>query len=129
MWELVMLLALGAGGAWVWSGITARERAIAAARRACERQGQQLLDETVEQVAVALVRNGHGAVLPKRAYRFEFTADGAARRSGELAIHGGRVVDLHLALEAYTLYEQGGDAAAEQGVTAVVVPIKQNDHP
>jgi hypothetical protein len=128
MWEIVMLLALGAGGAWVWSGITARERAVAAARRACERHDQQLLDETVAQTGVQLQRSASGSVLPKRNYRFEFTGDGDVRRSGELAIYGGRVVDLHLALEEFTLFDHG-DAVAEQGVTAIDGQLKQNDNP
>jgi hypothetical protein len=126
MWEIVMLLALGAGGAWVWSGITAREPADAAARRACERHGQQLLDETVAQVSVQLQRSASGSVLPRRTYRFEFTGDGDARRSGELAIYGGRVVDLHLSLEEFTLFDHG-DAVAEQDVTAVDDQLKQNE--
>lgn len=126
MWEIVMLLALGAGGAWVWSGITARERAVAAARRACERHGQQLLDETVAQVSVQLQRSASGSVLPRRTYRFEFTGDGDARRSGELAVYGGRVVDLHLSLEEFTLFDHG-DAVAEQDVTAVDDQLKQNE--
>jgi len=126
MWEVVLLLALGAGGAWLWSGISARERAVAAARRACARHGQQLLDETVAQVKVQLQRSGSGSLLPKRVYHFEFTADGEARRSGELAIYGGRVVELHLALETFTLYDQG-DAVAEQDVTAAALPLKQNE--
>lgn len=125
MWEIVILLALGAAGAWFWSGISARERAVVAARRACERHGQQLLDETVAQVRVQLRRSATGSVLPKRFYRFEFTDDGDVRRSGELAIYGGRAVDLHLSLEEFNLYE--GDAVAEQDVTAVEGELTQNE--
>jgi hypothetical protein len=125
MWEVIMLLVLGAGGAWMWSGISARERAVAAARRACERHGQQLLDETVAQMSVQFLRSARGSLLPKRTYRFEFTGDGDVRRSGEMAIYGGRVVDLHLALEEFTLYD--GDAVAEQDVTAVPGELKHND--
>ena len=128
MWEIVMLLALGAGGAWVCSGITARERAVAAARRACERHGQQLLDETVAQLGVQLQRSATGSVLPRRTYRFEFTGDGDARRNGEISIFGGRVVELHLALEEFTLHDHG-DAVAEQDVTAITGQVKQNEHP
>ena len=127
MWEVVMLLALGAAGAWVWSGISAHERAAAAARRACERHHQQLLDETVAQVSVKLLRSANGSVLPIRTYRFEFTSDGDVRHSGEISIHAGRVVDLHLELEEFTLYDQD-DAVAEQVVTASQGELKQNDH-
>ncbi|HEY0635904.1 MAG TPA: DUF3301 domain-containing protein, partial [Gammaproteobacteria bacterium] len=107
MWEFAALLLLALAAGWLWSGMVARERATAAARRACERYDQQLLDETVEQVGLSLARSVSGTLSPRRIYRFEFTSDGMVRRSGELAIHGGRVVDLHLALEEFTLYEQG----------------------
>src|SRR5512143_3138644 len=73
MWEFLMLLALGAAGVWIWSGISAHERAVAAARSVCIRHHQQLLDETVAQVRVKLFRNASGSLLPKRTYRFEFT--------------------------------------------------------
>lgn len=106
MWEIAAMLLVVFAGGWVWSGIVARERATLAARRACERYDQQLLDETVAQVRVSLLRTASGTVSPKRVYRFEFTANGEQRRSGELAIHGGRVVDLHLQLEEFTVYEQ-----------------------
>ncbi len=106
MGEIVVVLLLALAGGWVWSGIVARERATAAARHACERYDQQLLDETVEQIGVSLVRTSSGTLAPRRLYRFEFTANGELRRCGELAIHGGRVVDLHLQLEGFTVYEQ-----------------------
>lgn len=105
MWELMGLLGLIGGGWWIWDGIVARERAVAAARRACDRHQQQLLDETVEQVQVRFVRSGRGALLPLRRYRFEFTADGDTRHSGQLAIHGRRVLELQLALPEFTLYD------------------------
>ncbi len=126
MWETVLLLGLATGGAWVWSGISAHERAIAAARRACGRHEQQLLDETVAQVRVQLLRSPSGSLLPKRTYRFEFTGDGDVRRSGELSIHDGRVVDLHLELDEFTLYDHD-DATAEDGVTAIEKQMKQNE--
>jgi len=126
MWEVIMLLMLGAAGVWVWSGITAREQATAAARRACSRHDQQLLDETVAQVSVQLLRSANGSLLPKRTYRFEFTDNGDMRRSGEIAIHAGRVVDLHLKLEEFTLYDHD-DAVAEQDVTAIGKGMKHND--
>ncbi len=125
MWEVVLLLVLTAGGGWVWSGISAHERATAAARRACGRHEQQLLDETVAQVRVQLLRSPAGSLLPKRTYRFEFTGDGDVRRSGELSIHDGHVVDLHLELDEFTLYDHD-DAMAEDGVTAIDEQMKQN---
>jgi hypothetical protein len=101
----IALLAMAAVAWWVWDGSQARERAVVAARRACERHDQQLLDETVQQLRVEWRRTASGSLLPKRVYRFEFTADGDVRYSGQLAIHGNRIVALHLDLPDYTLIE------------------------
>lgn len=103
VWVLMLLLAAVAW--WVWDGAQARERAVVVARRACEQHEQQLLDETVQQLRVEWRRNAGGTLLPRRVYRFEFTADGNTRHHGQLAIHGNRVVALHLELEEGALIE------------------------
>lgn len=93
--------------AWFWYDSTlAKEKAMLAARRACERHGQQLLDETVALARIRPKRDRSGRVRWWRLYRFEFTADGAQRSFGEIHLLGQRVSSLTLALDEHTLYDQ-----------------------
>jgi len=92
-WALAALAAL----AWLWfDSMRARERAVAAGARACEREGLQFLDETVECVALRPVRAAGGQVTLKRVYRFEFSDDGNNRRAGSISMLGGEVESLTL---------------------------------
>src|SRR5207245_1490575 len=60
MWEAWALAAL-ALLAWLWfDSMRAREHAVAAGARACERNGLQFLDQTVECVSVRPPRDGRG---------------------------------------------------------------------
>lgn len=102
-----MVLALFA---WGWySGAVAKETAVRVARRACERHGQQLLDETVTLVAVRPRRDRSGRVRLWRRYDFEFSADGERRQRGELELLGRRLVATNLELDGFVLYEQAPD--------------------
>lgn len=87
-WETAALLALGAL-AWYWfSGMSAREKAIAAGRRACTDAGVQFLDDTVALAKTRLVRDSHGQVRFSRLYRFEFSDTGDNRRTGHIHVQG-----------------------------------------
>lgn len=103
------------GAAWFWFESTvAKEAAVAAARRACERHQQQLLDETVALARIRPRRDRSGRVRLLRLYRFEFSGDGDLRRSGEISLLGQRITGLNLDLEDHTLYDQdeGGEPPA-----------------
>lgn len=94
---------------WYWyDGTLAKEAAMGAARRACQRHGQQLLDETVALVNLRPRRDRSGRVRWWRLYRFEFSGDGEQRRGGEVSLLGRRVTGLSLALDEYTLFDQDG---------------------
>lgn len=96
MWEAAALAAVAAL-VWFWSdSMRARERAVASGRRACEREGLQFLDETVELVRLGPARCGDGRLRLRRVYRFEFSDTGDNRR-------GGAVVMLGPAVEAVEL--------------------------
>lgn len=102
---LVVVLFLGVG--WYWYDSTvAKEAAIRAARRACERHNQQLLDETVVLAGLRPRRDTSGRMRLWRHYRFEFSGDGEQRRSGEVTVLGQRITGLNLELEEYTLFDQ-----------------------
>ncbi|HEU4671257.1 MAG TPA: DUF3301 domain-containing protein [Dyella sp.] len=93
--DLALLLVLGALVA-AWMKLSrARELAVAAARRHCELQGLQLLDETVGLRAIRLrTVNGHRGL--ERGYAFEVSVDGDDRRPGRIWMQGRRVTGLSL---------------------------------
>ena len=91
IWALACLAALG----WLWhDSMRARERAVAAGARACERDRLQFLDETVECVSLKPARDRHGRMALKRVYRFEFSDNGDNRRVGSIVMLGGKVESL-----------------------------------
>jgi Protein of unknown function (DUF3301) len=92
--EIVFFLLLAALF-WFWyDSMRARERAVTAGRRACERDALQLLDETVECVSLRPVRDADGRVALRRIYRFEFSDNGDNRRAGNIVMMGGEVESL-----------------------------------
>ncbi|MCC6474012.1 MAG: DUF3301 domain-containing protein [Burkholderiales bacterium] len=96
MWEIVTLLALAAAG-WLWfDSLRSRERALAVAPRACEREGLQFLDDTVECISVRPARDQTGRLALRRVYRFEFSDTGDNRRAGHVVMLGDRVESLTL---------------------------------
>jgi hypothetical protein len=96
MWELVTLLVL-ALLAWFWfDSLRSRERALAAAMRACEREGLQFLDGAAACIALRAARNEDGHMALRRTYRFEFSDDRYHRRSGTVTLLGSEVEALEL---------------------------------
>ena len=94
MWEAWAFVAL-AVLAWLWfDSMRAREHAVAAGTRACERNGLQFLDQTVECVSVRPARDENGRVALRRVYRFEFSDNGENRRGGSIVTLGGEVESL-----------------------------------
>lgn len=90
-WE-ILLLALAAAGAWYWySGLQAREQAVAAGRRACAEAGVQFLDDSVALRRLRLARNGDGQLQFQRDFHFEFSDTGDNRRPGVVRMLGERV--------------------------------------
>ena len=94
MWEPWVLAAIALLG-WLWfDSMRARERAVAAGSRACERDALQFLDETVECVSLWPARNDDGRLVLRRVYRFEFSDDGQHRRGGSIVMRGSEVESL-----------------------------------
>ena len=96
MWELAFIVALGAL-AWFWfDSLRSRERALAAAMRACEREGLQFLDGAAACIALRPARNEDGQMRLRRTYRFEFSDDRHTRRRGTVILLGGDIESLEL---------------------------------
>ncbi|MES2364601.1 MAG: DUF3301 domain-containing protein [Sulfuriferula sp.] len=96
MIELVVVAVLGAL-AWFWlDSLKTREIAIAAAKRACDTDAVQLLDDTVAMASIRLARNPNGQVGLRRFYRFEFSDTGDNRRGGMVLMLGSVVENVRL---------------------------------
>ena len=96
MWEPFAIVMIAAG-AWFWvDSLRARERALAVGRRACERYGVQLLDETVAFATLGIARDDAGRLHLRRSYTFEFSDTGNNRRRGAIVMLGGELLDLQL---------------------------------
>jgi hypothetical protein len=101
MWEVALLLVLAFVGWLAFDALRARETAIGFARAACDRQGLQFLDFTVQGSGVRIARDAQGHAALRRTYRFEFSEDGANRRAGTIVVLGKGVESLEL--EPYRL--------------------------
>ena len=96
MWEAAALVLIVAGAALWIDSLRARERALAAGRRACERYGVQFLDETVSFSRLRPARDESGHLRLQRTYTFEFSDTGNNRRHGAIVMLGGDLQDMHL---------------------------------
>jgi hypothetical protein len=92
LFETLSLLALCLL-AWFWlDSVKLRELGMAAARRACERDGLQLLDDTVSVSSLRPVRKTNGRVTLRRVYEFEYSGSGDDRQRGSVVLVGREVV-------------------------------------
>lgn len=108
--ELAALVLLGLL-AWFWmDALQAREAALAAARRACEGEGVQLLDETVAVARLRPGRNEDGRLALRRDYVFEYSQDGADRHQGGLTMVGRELTLLDLRRRPVLTLVRGGEA-------------------
>ena len=85
---------------WLWrDSARTRELAIDAARGACSQVGAQFLDATVMLAKGRLCRKPSGNMALCRVYSFDFSLDGAHRRSGRVFMHAQSIADLILDLD------------------------------
>lgn len=95
--ELLTVLVLG-GIVWFWfDSLKAREAGLEAARRACQREGLQFLDETVVGHGIKLARDERGHMVLRRGFDFEYSLTGNDRYRGTVVIEGREVVLVDLA--------------------------------
>ena len=101
MWEGAAILVILAGGYFWVDSLRARERALAAGRGACDRNGLQFLDETVSGAGMRLARDAEGRLRIRRVFVFEFSDTGNNRRRGSITLLGADVLDVYT--EPYAL--------------------------
>ena len=83
----------------IWWGNTAtKEKAVMAAKRACQQSNVQLLDDTVALKRYRLVRDHNGNMRIARLYIFEFSTMGDERKQGFVTFVGYRIKELNLRL-------------------------------
>ena len=66
--------------------------AVQYARRGCEKEGAQLLDQTVQRIRLSWSRDRNDQWRLWREYRFDYSIDGVNRLEGRLVILGYRLV-------------------------------------
>ncbi len=96
--ELIGLALFGAL-AWLWyDSVHVRELGLRAARRACEAEDLQLLDDTVAIASLSLARDDEGRLRLRRAYGFDFSDTGNNRRRGSIVMLGEDVLVINTGL-------------------------------
>ncbi|MEE9302837.1 MAG: DUF3301 domain-containing protein [Thiotrichaceae bacterium] len=85
---LIVLLILAALIYFWLDSMKSREKAIAAAHRACREIDVQLLDQTVSLQSIKPTRNRQGRLSFQRIYQFEFSIEGVERRQGRAIMLG-----------------------------------------
>lgn len=102
-YELLLLCAL-CGLVWFWlDSIKAREIGVQAARKACQDEGLQFLDETVVGRSVALRRDDDGVLRLQRIFAFEYSDTGNNRCSGSVTLLGHCVEMLYVRPHLYVV--------------------------
>ncbi|MDX9989214.1 DUF3301 domain-containing protein [Thiothrix unzii] len=105
--ENLLLIAILGAGVWFWiDSMNARERAIAAATRACQSINVQLLDQTVSLESLKPARNNAGHLVWRRTYGFEYSIQGVERRSGRAILRGRVLEQVQLDSDNGTTIEQ-----------------------
>lgn len=97
MTELMLLALVGLAIWFVSDSLKAREVAHHAARKACEAEGVQFLDDTVSQSKLRLSRDADGQVKIERRFSFEFSPTGDSREQGFVRLLSNRVQEVRLA--------------------------------
>ena len=88
---LTWILLLAAACLWWYSAIRARDLARNLAAAFCQRQGWQLLDQTVALNSMWPTRVDD-RLCWRRRYRFDYSPDGGQRNSGAITMAGTRAV-------------------------------------
>lgn len=108
---IIALLLLAAALLWWHGAVQARDRARILARHFCQQQGWQLLDQTVALKTMKPFRNVDRWQW-RRAYRFDYSPDGAARLSGEIWLRGQTVEQISaMQLDGSRLIQSGDQGA------------------
>ena len=91
--------------AWFWfDSLRARERSTRTARKLCEKEQVQLLDDTVALGRIWLGRGDAGRIQVCRVYLFDFVDVDDERRQGLVVTIGPRVREAQLTRTSHDLH-------------------------
>lgn len=92
--DLIWIFLIAAiAGIW-WHGQGMKARALAHAKRYCQKHDLQFLDESLVLRKVTFRRGGSGFLEFVRIYAFEFTSTGEYRYRGTITLQGYRLADI-----------------------------------
>lgn len=97
IYHLISLSIIGILLYAIWQHNNISLLARAAARRYCEKEGVQLLDQNVILKRLRLARSRHSLFAIQREYLFEFSSVGDYRYKGSIIMIGYRMKDIQLA--------------------------------
>ncbi len=121
---LAPLLLLGLLAMIWFSGARARETAVAIGRAACQKEGYQLLDDTVALQRFAPRWTPSGLRM-RRMYRFEYSVEGTLRETGYVLLLGNRLESVHIR-GRHTIDQSPEEEEAESRPVAKVIPFPGN---
>ena len=98
MSELILIFLVGLAAFYWLSVARCKEIATVAARRECQYNDVQLLDQTVQQVRVSASRDSNGSWRIWRHYKFDYSVEGDERQGGEVVLLGHHVIRTYLSL-------------------------------
>ncbi|MFT6388065.1 MAG: hypothetical protein ACJAUP_001440 [Cellvibrionaceae bacterium] len=98
---LFFFLILFAG--MIWKHIDASRIARFSAKKYCDKQGVQFLDQNVILKRLKIAKSPHSLFAFKRHYNFEFSSIGDRRYRGDIYLLGQRVI--YIELEPYKMPE------------------------
>jgi hypothetical protein len=82
---------------WFWVDSTrAKEAAVRYCKHQCDKEGGQLLDQTVQLSKLRLQRNRRGVMQFRREYSFDYSYQGDDRLSGYVVMLGLSVQLIHM---------------------------------
>lgn len=94
----IVVVCLVMAAVWLWlDSLRTREIALGICQSACQREGLQLLDQTVALRRIGLQKADNKWHF-RRVYRFDFSDEGIGRYTGHLVMLGLRLEELSFGL-------------------------------
>ena len=90
--SVLFIITLVATALYWHNSMQSKTYAVQYARKECEKEGAQLLDQTVQRIRLSISRDRDDQWRLWREYRFDYSIDGVNRLQGRLIILGYRLV-------------------------------------